>query len=329
MKKISVITAAYNEAETIADVYNEIKRIFTGFEGKYDYEHIFLDNCSTDNTVSVLKDLALKDKRVKILVYSKNFGVLKSLMVGYRYVTGDAVICYEANLKDPVDLIPTFIKYWEDGYDVVYGVRNKSRENLLMAFMRRSFYRLVNALSDDKPPLNSGEFRLVDRKIVNELIKLDDYKPYIRGIMASIGFKQIGVEYIRGTRPRGKSKSSITFLIDFAINGIVSSSYVLIRASTYMGFGLAVLSFLTLVAYLILKLTVWRVQLPIIAGVVILFSTFFGIQLFFMGIIGEYVGAIHSQVRKKPYVVIKEKVNIDNNRENGVVEKMDKKESKV
>lgn len=312
MKKISVITPVFNEAETVRDVYNEIKRVFTGLGKDYDYEHIFMDNCSTDETVPILKDIASKDRRVKILVYSKNFGPLKSGMIGYRYAVGDAVISYEANLKDPPELIPTFIKHWEDGYDVVYGERNKTRDTFLMSFMRKAFYRLVRAFSDEKLPLNAGDFRLVDRKVANELIRLDDYKPYIRGLISSIGFKQIGVKYVRRGRPKGISKSSFRYLIDFAINAIISYSIMPVRLCTYIGLGLASLSFLTALIYIFMKLTYWHAQIPGVAVVIILVLIFSGAQLFFLGIIGEYVGAIHSQVRKKPFVIIKEKINFDN-----------------
>lgn len=309
MKKISVITGVYNEAEIVRDVYNEIRKIFTKLGKDYDYEHIFMDNCSTDETVSILRDIASKDRRVKILVYSKNFGPLKSGMIGYRYATGDAVICYEGNLKDPPELIPNFIKHWEDGYDVVYGVRNRTQDRFFMSFMRKTFYRIVNVLSDEKLPLNAGGFRLVDRKVVNELLKLDDYKPYIRGLITSIGFKQIGVKYTRRARPKGVSKSNLAYLIDFAINAIISYSITPIRLCTYIGLGLASLSFLTALIYIILKLFFWQAQVPAVAAVIILILMFFGVQLFFLGIIGEYIGAIHSQVRKKPFVVIKEKIN--------------------
>ena len=310
MKKISVITAVCNEAETVRDVYEAIKEVFAGFE-KYDYEHIFMDNCSTDETVSVLKDIASQDKRVKILVYSRNFGPLKSAMMGYRYASGDAIIGYEANLKDPPELIPTFIKHWEDGYDVVYGVREKTNDAFFLSFMRRAFYRIVNALSDEELPPDAGGFRLTSRRVADELIKLDDYKPYIRGLTASIGFKQIGVKYKRRARPKGRSKSSLRYLVDFATNAIISYSIAPMRLCTYIGLGIASLSFLTAVIYLILKLTVWRAQIPAVAGIIMLILIFSGIQLFFLGVIGEYIGAIHSQVRKKPFVIIQEKINFD------------------
>jgi len=312
MKKISVITLVYNEAEAIKDVYANVKKVFDAIKGQYEYEHIFMDNCSEDETVSILKDIASRDKNIKILVYSKNFGPLKSEMTGYKYVTGDAAICYESSLKDPAGLIPVFIKHWEDGYQVVYGERTRTHDNFLMLFMRRAFYRIVRFFSDEKLPLDAGGFRLIDRGVINELIKLDDYKPYIRGLISSIGFKQIGVKYVRGPRLKGHSKSSINYLIDFAINALVSYSVAPIRICTYIGLSLSLLSFTAAIACIVIKLAFWNIVISGLATVIILILLFFGVQLFFLGVIGEYIAAIHSQVRKKPFVVIHEKINFYN-----------------
>lgn len=311
MKKISIITGVYNEEATVKEVYEVIKDELEKLKGKYDYEHIFMDNCSSDNTLAVLKDIASKDKRVKVLSYSKNFGPIKTEFVGYAHATGDAVLGYEANLKDPPELIAEFIKYWEDGYDVVYGVRNKTQDNFVMLFMRKLFYKLADMLSDEPLPQNAGSFRLVDRKVVNELVKIDDYKPYVRGLISTIGFRQIGVNYARRARPRGRSKSNLGYLFDFAINTFISYSIVPIRFCTYLGIGLAALSVLLAIVYALVKLFIWDIQAPGIATVIVLILFFSGIQLFFLGVIGEYVGAIHSQVRKKPFVVIKEKINFE------------------
>ncbi len=310
MKKISIITGVYNEEATVKEVYEVIKNEFGKLQGRYDYEHIFMDNCSSDNTLTVLKEIAAKDKRVKILSYSKNFGPIKTEFVGYQHAIGDAVLGYEANLKDPPELIAEFVKYWEDGYDVVYGVRNKTQDNFVMLFMRKLFYKLADKLSDEPLPQNAGSFRLVDRKVVNELVKIDDYKPYVRGLISTIGFKQIGINYERRARPRGKSKSNLGYLFDFAINTFISYSIVPIRFCTYTGIILACLSFLLAVLYVFMKIFFPGFQAAGIATVVVLILFFSGIQLFFLGIIGEYVGAIHSQVRKKPFVVIREKINL-------------------
>lgn len=309
MKKISVITCIYNEEEIVKDVYFEIKRVFSALKDKYDYEHLFLDNCSSDNTATILKEIAKEDKRVKVIIYSKNFGSMKSEMTGYRHASGDAIVAFEGSLKDPADLIPTFIKYWEEGYEVVYGVRTSTPDNFILASTRKIFYWLVDSMSEEQLPRNAGVFRLVDRCAVDELVKIDDYKPYIRGLITSVGFKQIGIEYVRGPRLKGKSKSDWNHLIGSAINAIISYSITPIRLCTYIGLSLAVLSFATAIVYLALKLLFQNAQVPAVAAVIILILLFSGIQLFFLGIIGEYVGAIHSQVRRKPFVVIRERIN--------------------
>jgi polyisoprenyl-phosphate glycosyltransferase len=311
MNKISVITGVYNEELTVVEVYETIKKTFKELADKYDYEHIFMDNCSTDKTLEILRGMAAKDKKVKVISYSKNFGPIKSEFIGYKYSSGQAVIDFEANLKDPADLIPAFIKYWEEGYEVVYGVRNKTQDNFLMLFMRRLFYKIADTLSDEPLPQNAGGFRLVDRKVVDELVKIDDFKPYVRGLISSIGFKQIGINYERKARPRGKSKSNLGYLVDFAINAFISYSVVPIRFCTYLGIILSAMSVLLSITYAIIKLFMRNIQPPGFATVIVLILFFSGIQLFFIGIIGEYVGAIHSQVRRKPFVVIREKININ------------------
>jgi len=310
MKKISIITGVYNEAATVQEVYSVIRDLFAGLKG-YEYEHIFMDNCSSDNTVEILKRIAASDKRVKILVYSRNFGPIKTELVGYQYASGDAVIPFEANLKDPPELIRQFIKRWEEGYKVVYGVRVQTRDNLLLALARKAFYKIINFFSEENFPLNAGSFRLVDRKVVDELVKIDDYKPYIRGLISSMGFKQIGIEYQRRSRPRGYSKSKFGYLIDFSINALINYSVSPIRLCTYIGLFLFLLSFVSGITFLILKVFFWPAQLPAISAVIILILFFSGIQLFFLGVIGEYVGAIHAQVRRKPFVIIEERINFE------------------
>lgn len=309
-KLISIVTGVYNEEAIVLDVYRGIKEQMSKLKN-YNYEHLFLDNCSEDRTLAILKKIAAKDKHVKILSYSKNFGPIKSGFIGLKYAAGDAIIYYEANMKDPIGLIPTFIKHWEDGYELVYGVRQQTSDNYLLGVMRRIYYRLVNTMSDEDLPLYFGGFGLIDRKIVDEVIKVDDYKPYIRGLLATVGFRHKKINYVRGQRPSGKgvSKSNLGYLIDFAINGLISYSIKPIRIMTFLGLGLSSVSVISAIVYLILKIFYWKVTVPGITGVIFLVLFFSGIQLFFLGVIGEYVGAIHSQVRKKPFVVIREKIN--------------------
>lgn len=309
MKKISIITGVYNEAETAHTVYTEIKKVFSGLKDRYDYEHIFMDNCSTDETVSILKKIASQDKKIKILIYSKNFGAIKSEMIGYKYATGDAVIGYDASLKDPTSLIPVFIQHWEKGFDVVYGIRKKTQDNFILLGMRKLFYRSMNILSDEKLPLGAGNFRLIDRKVVNELIAVDDDKPYIRGLISSIGFKQTGIPYERRARFRGRSKSTFPYLIDYAINGLINYTHVPIRLASYSGLFLMFLSLI--MAVLCLALRFRANNSTSLEGLIlyIIIFFFFGISLFFLGIIGEYISAVHGQIKHKPFVIIKEKFN--------------------
>ncbi len=310
MKKISVITGVYNESATVQEVCSVIRDLFSGLKG-YDYEHIFMDNCSTDNTVEILKKIAATDKRVKVLVYSRNFGPIKTELVGYRYASGDAVIPFEANLKDPPELIRDFIKKWEEGYKVVYGVRVQTRDNFMLSWARKTFYKIINFFSEESFPLNAGSFRLVDRRVVDELVKIDDYKPYIRGLISAMGFRQIGIKYVRKNRPRGYSKSKLSYLVDFSINALINYSISPIRICTYIGLVISFFSLISGIIFLLLKLFFWPAQLPAISAVIILVLFFSGIQLFFLGVIGEYVGAIHAQVRKKPFVIIDQKINFD------------------
>ena len=309
IKKISIITGVYNEELLVKDVYETIKTTFQKLGKRYTYEHIFMDNCSTDATLPILKAIAAKDKNIKILSFSKNFGPINSGFTGLLHTTGDALIPFEGSMKDPVDLIPKFIHFWEQGYDLVYGIRKKTSENFFMSLMRHIYYKIVRFLASEDLPLYFGGFCLIDKKIINELKKIDDYKPYVRGLIASIGFKQKSIEYTRGPRLRGKSKSSLSYLIDHTLNAVISYSISPIRYCTYLGFSMAALSFVGAIIYVCLKLFFWKVTIPGITGVIFLILIFSGIQLFFLGVIGEYIGAIHSQIRKKPFIVIREKIN--------------------
>lgn len=310
MKKISVITGVFNEESTVLEVYEHIKGVLSKLTN-YEYEHIFMDNASTDNTFHILTDIAKKDNNVKVVNYSKNIGALKTEMIGYWLASGDAVIGYEANLKDPAELILKFIEKWEEGYKVVYGVRTRTSDNFFLLTARRIFYRLLSLLSDEPLPLDAGTFRLVDRAVVNEIVKLRDYKPYMRGLVVSCGFRQTGIFYERNKRPRGRSKTNFAYLVDYAINAFVSYSIKPIRFCTYLGVLLSSLSLLLSIAYAIAKLIYWQLQAPGIATVIVLILFFQGIQLIFLGVIGEYVGAIHSQVRAKPFAIIDKTINID------------------
>ena len=312
-KKISIITPCYNEEQNVNECYRAIKNIFSTNLIDYDYEHIFCDNASMDNTLGVLKELARQDKRLKIIANARNFGPFRSMFNGLINTNGDAVlVCLPADLQDPPELMVEFIKMWEKGHQIVYGVRKKREEFFIMSFMRRLFYWMVNKFADFPVPLNAGEFQLIDKCVVSVLKNYDDYYPYIRGMIASCGFKSTGIEYVWRPRKKGKSRNKIYNLIDQGLNGIISCTNVPLRLCMIFGFILAGLSIFYAFIQLVINIIYFReLSPPGIATLIVAMFFFAGVQMFFIGFLGEYVGAIHFQVRKRPLVIEKERVNFD------------------
>ena len=311
MKKlISVMMPCYNEAENVEQAYREVRRIFENLP-QYDYEHIFIDNASTDQTVDILKRLAAEDRRLKIIVNTRNFGHIRSPYHGILQAGGAAVICLASDLQEPPSLIPEFLEWWEQGFKMVRGVKSQSEESALMFAIRKMYYNFVNRVSDIKLLKNSTGFGLYDRCVIEELRKIDDPYPYFRGLVSDIGFPSHEIEYTQPTRKRGISKNNFYTLYDIAMLGITNHSKVPLRLATMLGFAMAIASFLIAMGYLVAKLIFWDQfslgTAPIIIGLFFLGS----VQLFFIGIIGEYIGAIYTQVQKRPLVVEKERINFD------------------
>ena len=311
MKKlISVMMPCYNEAENVEQAYGEVRRIFENLP-QYDYEHIFIDNASTDQTVDILKRLAAEDQRLKIIVNTRNFGHIRSPYHGILQAGGAAVICLASDLQEPPSLIPEFLKRWEQGFKMVRGVKSQSEESALMFAIRKMYYNFINRVSDIKLLKNSTGFGLYDRCVIEELRKIDDPYPYFRGLVSDIGFPSHEIEYTQPTRKRGISKNNFYTLYDIAMLGITNHSKVPLRLATMLGFAMAIASFLIAMGYLVAKLVFWDQfslgTAPLIIGLFFLGS----VQLFFIGIIGEYIGAIYTQVQKRPLVVEKERINFD------------------
>jgi polyisoprenyl-phosphate glycosyltransferase len=310
-KMISIVTPCFNEEDNILDCYKAIKNLFeTGLTG-YDYEHIFCDNASTDHTVPILKGLALQDKHVKIIINSRNFGPFRSTFNGLLNTRGDAVVVLlAADLQDPPGLILDFVKKWEEGYHIVYGIREKREEHFLMVFIRRRYYRLIHRFAEVEIPPDVGEFQLIDRVVVEALKGFDDYYPFIRGMIASCGFRTTGLPYVWRRRERGFSKNRLYHLIDQGLNGLISFTNIPLRLCMFFGFILALLSITYAVIQLVVNLLFFRsLAPPGIATLIVGLFFFSGVQLFFLGFLGEYIGAIHSQVRKRPLVIEKERIN--------------------
>ena len=312
MKKISIVTACYNEEENISTVHAQVKYVINTNLNQYIYEHIFIDNSSSDNTVSILREIAINDKHVKIIINSRNFGHIRSPFHGLIQANGDAVISIVADLQDPPEMIVDLVKKWEEGYQVVIAVKTKSYENQLMYGIRTLYYKLLKHLSDVNIFENFTGFGLYDKKIIEILKNIHDPYPFFRGIIAELGFKVATVPYTQPRRARGITKNNFFTLYDMGILGIINNSKVPLRLATFLGFLIAVLSFLAGFSFLFIKLLYWNTFQAGIAPLLISNLFLFGLLLFFIGILGEYVGAIYTHVLARPRVYEAERINFDN-----------------
>ncbi len=314
MKYISLVSPCYNEEENIAEFYNRVKNIMKKLSKKYKYEHIFIDNASTDNTVKILKQIARKDKSVKIIVNSRNFGHLRSPYYALFQTSGDAVILIASDMEDPPELIPELLKKWTEGFKIVKAVKSDSQKSKIMFFIRKMFYKFINKISEVDLTINYYGYGLYDRKIIEILKNLNEPYPYFRGLISSIGFEYAIVEFVKPKRKKGKSKNNFFTLYDIAMLGITNYSKLPLRIATFIGFVMAILSFLVAVGYTVYKLLYWdKFQLGM-APIMIGLFFFAALQLFFIGIIGEYIGNIFTTVKKFPLVIEKERINFDKKR---------------
>lgn len=315
MKLISIITPCYNEEDNVVELYRRVKEVFTGLEG-YSYEHIFIDNASEDETVAILKEIAEEDKNVKIIVNTRNFGHIRSPYHALLQSNSDAAILLVADLQDPPEMIVEFICKWEEGYKIVIGVKTESDEPRLMFAIRKIYYNIINCLSEIEMIKNFYGFGLYDKEVIQILRDINDPYPYLRGLISDVGFEKYKIDYRQPTRKRGITKNNFYTLYDLALLGITNHSKVPLRLATMAGFMLGIVSFLVAVIYLILKLLFWNSFNMGIAPVLIGFFFFSSIQLFFIGILGEYIASILTQVQKRPLVIEKERINFNNDRYN-------------
>lgn len=320
MKLISIVTPCYNEEDNVNEVYEKVKQVFERLSD-YQYEHIFIDNASTDRTVELLKSLARKDDNVKIIVNARNFGHIRSPYHAMLDARGDAVISIVADLQDPPDMIADFIAKWEEGYKIVVGVKKESQESRLMFAIRKLYYNLIGKLSEIELIKNFTGFGLYDKKVIEILREIDDPYPYFRGLISYIGFDICRIEYTQPSRNRGITKNNFYSLYDMAMLGITNHSKVPLRIATMTGFALGTLSLVVALVYLILKLIFWNQFQAGSAPIVIGLFFFSSVQLFFIGIVGEYVGSIQTQVMKRPLVIEKERINFDGLKDQSDIEK--------
>ncbi len=308
MKTISVLTGCFNEESNVRELYERVRTAMAQV-ARYEYEHIFIDNSSSDGTVEELKRIAVGDPRVKVIVNARNFGPVRSSMHALNQAMGDAIIGIVADLQDPPELIPQIIAKWEQGYAMVLCVKRSSQENPLVFWIRQRYYRTVERLSSIKTFENFAGFGLYDRRVVEAVKAMNDPYPYFRGMIAEIGLPFCEIPYDQPLRKRGKSKHNLYSLYDLAMLGITQLSKVPLRVVTFTGFLSAITCILVGGIYFVYKIVFWDSFSVGVAPVIIGMYFFASVQLASLGIIGEYVGATYTYVQRRPYVIEKERIN--------------------
>lgn len=310
-KKISIVTPCYNEQDGIAECSTRVREVMEKKLSTYDYEHLFIDNCSKDGTVSILKDIASHDRRVKIIVNSRNFGQSRSPFYGMLQTDGDAVVPIVADLQTPPELIPDLVAKWESGHRIVIAVRKSMEEGIFLQLARRAFYRIMVRLSKVEQIKNFMGFGLFDREVIEILRALEEPEPYFRGLVSEIGFDKAFIEYDQPSRKYGRSRHSFLDLLELSMLALTTYSKAPMTMMTLTGLSIATLSLATGLVYLVLKLIYWN-TFPV--GIIpLILATFFfaAVQLIALGLIGEYIGLVLRYVRRFPLVIEKERVNFD------------------
>jgi polyisoprenyl-phosphate glycosyltransferase len=307
---LTILTPCYNEEDNVREVHRQVQEVMATLPG-YDYEHLFIDNASKDKTVDILRELARDDRHVKVIVNTRNFGHVRSPYHALLQARGDAVISCVADLQEPPTLIPEFVQRWESGYKIVVGIKEGTEESKRMSSVRRLYYWIIGRLSDVELIPNFAGFGLYDREVIEQARSTDEQYPYFRGLICEFGYQRAEIRYMQPTRRRGITKNRFYSLYDLAMLGITNHSKVPLRIATMVGFALSIVSLLIALGYLVAKLIFWNaIQLgmaPLLIGIY-----FFGaVQLFFIGILGEYIGSIHTQVHSRPLVVEKERINFE------------------
>ncbi len=314
-KKISVVIPTYNEEANVVPLADAIRGVMEKELPEYDFEILFIDNHSKDTTQLKLRELCRQDKRIKAIFNARNFGQMRSPVHGLKQATGDCVVRMCADFQDPVDMIVDFVREWENGYKIVIGVKASSQENKFMYWLRSCYYRLIKKISDIDHIEQFTGFGLYDKAFVDVVRDLHDPQPYLRGIIAELGFDYKAIPYMQKKRRAGKSKNNFYTLFDYAMVGITSYSKVVMRLATFLGFAVAGLSFLAGIYYLIMKLLYWdrftAGMAPMLIGIFFLGA----LQLFFIGFLGEYVLSINTRVLDRPLVVEEERLNFDEDKD--------------
>lgn len=311
MKKLSIVIPTYNEEENVVPISKAVVAELEEKLSHYDYEIIFIDNCSNDNTQNLLRNICAENKKIKAIFNAKNFGQFNSPYYGLCQASGDCAILLCADFQDPIDMIPLFVKEWENGYKIVSGIKTTSKENKMMRFLRSCYYKTIKKMSDVEQIEHFTGFGLYDRKFLEVLRKLDDPTPFLRGIVAELGFKRKDIPYEQQKRAAGKTHNNWATLYDAAMLSFTSYTKIGLRIATIIGFVFSALSLIIALVYLIMKLIFWdrfvAGMIPILLIVCILGS----MQLFFIGLIGEYILSMNKRIMNRPLVVEEERINFE------------------
>jgi len=317
MKKISILVPTYNEAENVELLSKAIQEEFAGGLSDYEYELIFIDNDSKDNTREILQKLCAGNKNIKAIFNAKNFGQFNSPYYGLLQTTGDCAILLAADFQDPVHVVPQFVSEWEKGYKIVCGIKTASKENRIMRFLRTCYYKMIKKMSDVEQIEHFTGFGLYDKEFIEVLRDLKDPSPFLRGIVAELGFRRKDIPYEQAKRRAGKTSNNFYKLYDAAMLSVTSYTKIGLRIATIFGFVCSVISILVALVYLVLKLIYWdrfpAGTIPMLIGIFLLGS----VQIFFIGFIGEYVLNINSRIMNRPLVIEEQRINFDTESDKG------------
>lgn len=315
MKTISVVVPTYNEELNVQNIYERVCALFETQLKNYEMELLFIDNASHDSTRKLIEELAQEDKRVQAIFNATNFGFSKSSFYGLSQAEGDAAVLMYADLQDPPEVIPKMVEEWEKGHRIVVGIKSKSRESKIMYFIRSIYYKLLTKISETEHIEHFDGFGLYDASFIKELRKLNDPLPYFRGLVAEIGYERAEVEYEQNKREKGKTSFNFMRYYDVAMLGLTSSSKAIMRMATFLGMGLSAICFLLAIVTLILKLIDWNYFDVGTAAIIIGIFFVGGVQIFFLGFLGEYIANINIRTMQHPVVVEDRRINMRRNSE--------------
>lgn len=307
---MSVLVPAFNEEDNVERCYRAITAVFDALPG-HRCEIIFTDNHSSDGTFAVLQRIAAADARVRVIRFARNFGYHRSVLVAYQNASGDCAIQIDCDLQDPPAHIPSMLALWRQGHQVVYGVRRSLPDGRVTRLARQGFYRLLRAMSDDDLPLDAGEFRLVDRRILDELRLVEDTSPYVRGLISAMGFSQVGFVYDRADRIAGDSKFPLRKMVDMAVDGLLNHSLVPLRIASGIALVVGAITFLLICGYLVARIFFGAAWPAGFATTTLLLLLSIMLNAMCFGIIGEYIGRIFMQAKRRPLPIIEQRLNFD------------------